>query len=726
MGDNLYTSYWQSVLPNVLSQFKEGKEIIQLPVKELSQYGDRKSYHTNFRIVNGKLENSNNAYAQGRDLHAVLSQDEYFKDNLSNVTMQVTVSKDQQLKIEILAANAPDFFTEEDFAELSRFEKQTMDNANDEHKKTYELLKVTYNKMEYWAKQVQQKMFPGGSINIRKRPTNQANKFEEYQWAKIYPDKEAAEFKILAFTVGIVTEDQFQIKVDTVGLSEDDEKRQKYYQLRGDYRNSKIVKLLPHTQVLDKGWQYLIDLTANLILELKPAFDSLLNSFRGVAETIQKIIQPNAMSLNTILYGPPGTGKTYNTIDKALEIVDNRFYKEHKSDRKVLTSRFNELLIDDFNDSTGQIAFCTFHQSMSYEDFVEGIKPLKPIAGESLKYDIEDGIFTSLCKLANSNFENSKIENSGKLAFEEAFQMLQDEWDNDRYLKFPLKTQGFEFTILGFTNTSIRFEKASGGTGHTLSINTLRELYYGKEYNFKQGVGIYYPGVLQKLNSYRGKENKRADLKSYVLIIDEINRGNVSQIFGELITLIEEDKRAGKEEALSVTLPYSKTNFSVPPNLYIIGTMNTADRSVEALDTALRRRFVFEEKLADLSAITESPEGVDLVEMLFAINRRLSTLLSKDHTIGHAWLMKIDTLEKLQAAFKNKILPLLQEFFYHDYGKIGLVLGDAFVAQTKANKGLFAKFKDASELAEDYDGKAMFTLKDPFSLTIADFQSIYQ
>lgn len=160
-------------------------------------------------------------------------------------------------------------------------------------------------------------------------------------------------------------------------------------------------------------------------------------------------------------------------------------------------------------------------------------------------------------------------------------------------MKFPLKTKGYDYTIIGFTNTSIQFKKASGGTGHTLSINTLRDLYYGKEINFNAGVGIYYPAILEKLNSYKG--DGKTPYKNYVMIIDEINRGNVSQIFGELITLLEEDKRIDKPEMLEVELPYSKEKFSVPPNLYIIGTMNTADRSVEALDTALRRRFSFEE-----------------------------------------------------------------------------------------------------------------------------------
>lgn len=719
MGDNLYTTYWQSVLPNLIEQFKAGKQIVQQEIKELVKYGDRQSYYANFRINKGQIEIPRNAYAQGRDLFAVLSQDDYFKDNLSNVTLQITIGKDLQLKIEILAADAPDFFTEEDFTELARFTKETMDNENEEHRQTYDYLKNTYNKIEYWAKQVNQKLFPQGTVQVRKRPTNQASRFEYYQWAKIYPDKVTTEFKILAFTVGIDTDNHFQIKIDTVGLGEDDERRQKYFQVRGDYHNSKIVKLLPSEQVLDKGWQYLIDLSANLITDLKPSFDSLLQVLQGTNSvvTIETNKKEIAMDLNTILYGPPGTGKTYNSINKALEITgDTIIGRSRKEIKNIFDKRLEER----------RIVFTTFHQSMSYEDFIEGIKPLNPQPGEPLKYDVVKGLFKELCEIARSNFENSRKENQEMLPFEEAFEKLKDEWEADPSMNFPLKTSGYEFTIIGFTNTSIQFRKASGGTGHTLSINTLKEQYYGKQHNFKQGVSIYYPGILSKLRSYKGDTAQKADQLNYVLIIDEINRGNVSQIFGELITLIEEDKRLGMPEALSATLPYSKEPFTVPPNLYIVGTMNTADRSVEALDTALRRRFTFESMLPDVSKITESPAGVDIPEMLSVVNKRLEALLTKDHTIGHAWLMKIDTLKKLQAAFKNKIIPLLQEFFYNDYAKIGLVLGKKFVEAIPVGQKMFAAFDDGNELASEYADKIIYTLKDPFELKLEDFISIYE
>lgn len=178
---------------------------------------------------------------------------------------------------------------------------------------------------------------------------------------------------------------------------------------------------------------------------------------------------------------------------------------------------------------------------------------------------------------------------------------------------------------------------------------------------------------------------------NYVLIIDEINRANVSAVFGELITLLEADKRAGADNALSVDLPYSKSTFSVPSNLYLIGTMNTADRSVEALDTALRRRFSFTEVgpqpqlLADIEL-----DGVDLVNMLRTINQRIELLLDKDHCIGHAYFMGIaaanDPWQALREVFAQKVLPLLEEYFFGATGKIQLVLGPAFCTKSEANQ----------------------------------------
>jgi 5-methylcytosine-specific restriction protein B len=179
---------------------------------------------------------------------------------------------------------------------------------------------------------------------------------------------------------------------------------------------------------------------------------------------------------------------------------------------------------------------------------------------------------------------------------------------------------------------------------------------------------------------------------NYVLIIDEINRGNISQIFGELITLIEDSKRQNELESLQVILPYSKKQFSVPSNIYIIGTMNTADRSVEALDTALRRRFSFIEMMPNEKLIEPNDvDGIDLQKLLLKINDRLEVMLSKEHTIGHTYLLGIENVAGLKHAFNNKIIPLLKEYFYGDFGKISMVIGTDFVNQTKngGNKSMF-------------------------------------
>ncbi|MFN0292509.1 AAA family ATPase [Pedobacter helvus] len=264
--------------------------------------------------------------------------------------------------------------------------------------------------------------------------------------------------------------------------------------------------------------------------------------------------------------------------------------------------------------------FVTFHQSYSYEDFIEGIKPnLEETEGE-ISYKIEDGIFKRLCMQAENNPEHN-----------------------------------------------------------------------------------------------------------HALFIDEINRGNVSAIFGELITLIEDSKRkpvreSDKEkckETIDVTLPYSKEKFSVPSNLYIIGTMNTADRSVEALDTALRRRFAFEEmmpepmKIATEGALVDGIlDGVDLAKVLTKINERIEVLLDADHQIGHSYLINVTDLSGLANAFNNCIIPLLKEYFYHDDEKIALVLGGGFVTVRKQLENVHALFPQMEGLEiHNIHGKSKFELK---------------
>ena len=220
------------------------------------------------------------------------------------------------------------------------------------------------------------------------------------------------------------------------------------------------------------------------------------------------------------------------------------------------------------------------------------------------------------------------------------------------------------------------------------------------------------------------------ETKNYVLIIDEINRGNVSSIFGELITLIEPTKRTGNPEALEVVLPYSKDKFSVPSNVFLIGTMNTADRSIEALDTALRRRFSFQsmEPKPEIIATEGKSKGfigdIDLVKMLTKINERIEKLIDKDHKIGHSYFLDAVTKIDLEIVFRDKVIPLLEEYFFGDFGKIGLVLGSSFIKKDSNDNFDFAKFDDYdNQITQDLRERVVYKLK-PFAEW--NYKSIYE
>ena len=376
--------------------------------------------------------------------------------------------------------------------------------------------------------------------------------------------------------------------------------------------------------------------------------------------------------LNLILYGPPGTGKTYKVVEKALEIImqkENNAIKKQYEEAKLNKDR--ETLRKLFNDyrNKNQIEFITFHQNYSYEEFVEGLKAISDGEG-NIKYDIQPGIFKKICETAKENLISKK-------KFESVFQeKVKDELKTHGKLEIKMKRS--KFTITEITESSIKFDKEKGESKHTLSIDTLKKMFEkGENDIILGGLQPYYDALLDYLLK-DSKEKEPEKQKNFVLIIDEINRGNISKIFGELITLIEEDKRLGNKEETIAKLPYSKDDFGIPNNLYIIGTMNTADRSIALIDTALRRRFHFEEVMPDPSLLSEDIDGVNLQKLLKVINKRIEYLYDRDHTIGHAYFINIKSLDDLKKAFKNKIIPLLQEYFYEDWEKIQIILGDHY------------------------------------------------
>ncbi|EPW1492652.1 McrB family protein [Campylobacter coli] len=445
------------------------------------------------------------------------------------------------------------------------------------------------------------------------------------------------------------------------------------------------------------------------------------------------------LSLNQILYGPPGTGKTYHTIDKALEILGENLESRDRDEKKA---KFDEYVKD------GQIVFTTFHQSYGYEEFVEGIKPMmnNEANSQEIQYEIKDGIFKDICNRALENYENSNLNT------EELREKIKLREKVEKFLNRLLetnepisKTKGGNFFINSFNNNTIeiysedveRFDgifKLSLSTFITLlksniEFNSAVEMFkkvFDRDYADR--THTYYFNLVNKFKEYekqavlKTEDNKISSnsLNSYIIIIDEINRGNVSKIFGELITLIEPSKRIGESEELKVTLPYSGKKFGVPKNVYILGTMNTADRSITSLDTALRRRFEFVEMMPDSDLLknvfickdVENPNkdedylGDDaktegfaeiLQNILISINKRIEFLLDREKTIGHAFFMSeavkfnkdnwckpdkyeedwyVLSISKLKSIFQNKIIPLLQEYFYNDYALISAVLND--------------------------------------------------
>ncbi|HED0523761.1 TPA: AAA family ATPase [Campylobacter jejuni subsp. jejuni] len=379
-----------------------------------------------------------------------------------------------------------------------------------------------------------------------------------------------------------------------------------------------------------------------------------------------KIIKDNInnnISLNQILYGSPGTGKTYHTIDKALEILGENL--ESRDEKKA---KFDEYV------KNGQIVFTTFHQSYGYEEFVEGIKPsLNSDENSQINYKVKDGIFKELCKKALENRDD--IESFNFYINDLKEKTKEDANNPEKYFQLPNTKYSIQYR--GGKTFRIKFDDMSKNhKDYPVSIDNIEKLYKTSNideiYNSAYVRAILNYLKLQGLEDYKEKDEK-VNLP-YIIIIDEINRGNVSKIFGELITLIEASKRIGEKEELKVTLPYSGKEFGVPKNVYIIGTMNTADRSITSLDTALRRRFEFIEMMPDVSKLSMDCEGINLQELLKAINTRIEYLLDREKTIGHAFFISVENLEDLKKVFKNKIIPLLQEYFYNDYALIDAVL----------------------------------------------------
>lgn len=372
------------------------------------------------------------------------------------------------------------------------------------------------------------------------------------------------------------------------------------------------------------------------------------------------------MAKNTILYGPPGTGKTYNSIDKAVEIIDRHPSQDHA----VNKLRFDELR------QQGQIEFVTFHQNYSYEDFVVGIGP--DITAGGLRFEKREGIFKLIVERAKRAWHSPENDKRTSSDFERVFgQLIEPLINKDASeIELPMLSAGNRFWLTGVDQdrTHLQYRKQTGRV-NKLIIGKIKGLYEGSQTYRRDGDGVYYHALVKRLKEVSGSEfasNKTAHAaKNFVLVIDEINRANISKVFGELITLLEEDKRLGAKNELRVTLPNGEKDLGVPPNLFVIGTMNTADKSIALIDIALRRRFDF---------IGYYPRYDDLsdeaAELLRTVNSRIfEKKKSADYLIGHAYFMSGFPIETI---LRNKVIPLLTEYFA---GKTDIV-SDIFAGTT--------------------------------------------
>ena len=503
----------------------------------------------------------------------------------------------------------------------------------------------------------------------------------------------------------------------------------------------------------------------------------------SVDTVTQHNTQNTDIAKNTILYGPPGTGKTYNTVMYAVAIIENKKLEEIKKENYTeVIDRYNKYKED------GLIEFTTFHQSYGYEEFIEGIKPVIHSDEEDetdIQYEVVPGLFKKFCDIAGKPILRKEKCDIGinesptiwKISLEGSGEnSTRTECMKNEHIRIGYDEYGREITnlfkgaagrhILNYfiNDMSIgdivmscydcntidaigvvtgeyewhdeypeykRLRKVNwivnGIEENIIKINNGIKLSSPTLYKLK--INLY--DVMDIIKKYSNDVIELEEKKNHVFIIDEINRGNISKIFGELITLIEPTKRIGQTEGQKVRLPYSQKLFGVPNNVYLIGTTNTADRSIATIDTALRRRFNFKEMLPDEEVLDGIyVEDVSIKDIFIKMNKRITVLFDREHTLGHAYFLPLKdapTIETLANIFENSIIPLLQEYFYEDYEKIRMVLGDN-QKDSEDKQFITIEENDYNDLFGyiDYDFDEMSTYKiNSFALTnIEAYRSI--
>jgi 5-methylcytosine-specific restriction protein B len=717
---------------------------------------------------------------------------------------------------------AEKYFTSDHFKLLDKWKGQKRDDSNPEQNRAYDELKQAYEVTERWAQEVQKRLFPDGEVKIRKRPTNQANNFFEYNWARIYPDKSSP--KELAYTVGINANAEFVVKIDTVGLEDSDSLRKGYVSIRGPgYISSPIVAVLSADVGLNKSLTDLVEWSIESIKKFKLSYEevagqlgllatddsaSILAHFQGQSDFVKW--QPKWENFFTSLFCRFVSAVHQAGLDIWLTgsgFGQIRFGRKDKKWKKGKPHGWICLRSDSFVVSWKKIGELPAIEEIIIDaDMVEVMEKFAVSRKDGEKLEMFSGASRSQVYWPDeySDVETPEVNPEAKLgrkAFNRIYygppgtgktyqllKLLNQDYTDDLANEDPEtwlieQVRGLNWfqiialilleagrpvkvaDIVGhkFYQSKARANARTGNLTqtawgylqrHTWSKSTtvdaalerraeiavfdkdessnwyivaelkeqladlvpaLAQLQAGPEpgavnkryafVTFHQSYGYeeFVEGLRPELGSdatdqvrYEIPQGSLLKLCSqaasdpanfYAMVIDEINRGNISKIFGELITLIENDKRAGSELAVPVTLPYSGDSFIIPPNVDFIGSMNTADRSLALVDTALRRRFEFipvlpDPKVLEGLQVIEAGITIDVQKLLVVINNRIEALYDRDHTIGHAYfthITKLDSAEQfpaLKATFQNKIIPLLEEYFFEDWQKIRLVLGD--------------------------------------------------
>ena len=628
---------------------------------------------------------------------------------------------------------AQNYFNNDHFKLLNKWKGTVYDKTNPEQQRVYEALGQAYDITKHWAEALQQQLFKDGWTKTVRKPTDQwQKKFIPYNWGRIYPSNNAPEG--LAYTVGIDADLGFVVKIDLVDIKVDDPAlRKKYEQIRGPLTSSPIVAIKSADEGLALDFTALVDWSVESIQKFKLTYDevadqlglsagqdqeTLLHHFQGHEDFVER--QPLWTATTTELFGRLARAVNEMGLDWWFTRATNsqlRFGRKEKGAVKGGTVGWLFLRKDGIRVSWSAFAglddlvstdlTSELVQLFEAADKDEGSWPAKlgPRAGRNGywpdDYDIED---EPKSDKPPKNVIYYGPPGTGK-TFDLQALLKKDYTDAEYGERYEFVTfhqsYGYEEFVEGLRPVITKRGKKRAADNETAAASNGEVRYEIK------------PGAFLRLCDRARKNPSR----QYAMVIDEINRGNISKIFGELITLVEVDKREGAKYPVSVMLPYSAESFSVPSNVDVIGTMNTADRSLALVDTALRRRFEFIESMPKPSVlagtiVSHNGVGIDIEQLLIMLNKRIEALYDRDHTVGHAYFTRIkdlkdeDRFSELKTVFRNKIIPLLEEYFFEDWQKIRLVLGDnqkpkqehQFVYEIGREEDLLALFGREHEL----------------------------